>query len=234
MDYFEFKRFRVYHDKCAMKVGTDGVLLGAWADVEGCRRILDIGCGSALVALMVAQRVEDAQVVGVEIDVPAARQAAENCAASPFADRLSVVCTDIANYEDDDKFDCILSNPPFFEESLLPPDARRAAARHTQGLTGKCLIAHAKRLMRPGALFHVVLPSISKEAFVGQCALQGLSLRKQTEVVTREGKTPKRVLLSFVNDVAPQRPLRDTLVLLDRYSNDRSEAYATLTKDFYL
>lgn len=121
MSYFEFKKFRIYHDRCAMKVGTDGVLLGSWAKVDTSQRILDIGCGSGVVALMAAQRSESAQVVGVELDAQAAKQAAENCSASPFAHRLCVICADIADYNDENKFDCILSNPPFLRNLFCLP-----------------------------------------------------------------------------------------------------------------
>lgn len=234
MSYFEFKKFRIYHDRCAMKVGTDGVLLGSWAKVDTSQRILDIGCGSGVVALMAAQRSESAQVVGVELDAQAAKQAAENCSASPFAHRLCVICADIADYNDENKFDCILSNPPFFEESVLPPDTRRATARHTHGLSITSLISHATRLMRPQALFQVILPYSSKSSFIEKCALKGLYLTKQTEVITREGKLPKRVLLSFINAPHTQTADCNELVLLDKDSNQRSKAYSALTEDFYL
>ena len=112
MDYFEFKQFRVYHDRCAMKVGTDGVLLGAWADVENSKRILDIGCGTGLIALMVAQR-SNAEVVGIDIDSNAAEQASENAEASPFSKCITIKRADILKYEDTTGFDTIISNPPF-------------------------------------------------------------------------------------------------------------------------
>ena len=127
---FNFKQFHVAHDRCAMKVGTDGVLLGAWAGVAGASRVLDVGCGSG----MVAQRTA-AHVVGVEIDAPAAEQAIENVAASPWAHRIEIVHADVSDLCPDEKFDHIVSNPPFFAEDLLPPDVARARARHTAGLT---------------------------------------------------------------------------------------------------
>lgn len=121
---FNFKQFHVAHDRCAMKVGTDGVLLGAWAGVAGASRVLDVGCGSGLITLMVAQRTA-AHVVGVEIDAPAAEQAIENVAASPWAHRIEIVHADVSDLCPDEKFDHIVSNPPFF--CRRSPSARRSS-----------------------------------------------------------------------------------------------------------
>ena len=145
-NFFEFKQFKIYHDRCAMKVGTDGVLLGAWADVSKSNRILDIGCGSGLISIMAAQR-SQAYVYGVEIEREAALQAKENAVRSPWASRISIVCEDISNFQDSKGFDTILVNPPFFEEDLLPPDAARASARHTVGLSFATLLQQVSRLL---------------------------------------------------------------------------------------
>lgn len=161
-----------------MRVGTDGVLLGAWAAVEGARRVLDVGCGSGLIALMAAQRNASAYVTGVEIDPSAAADAQANAAASPFAKRVRIVCKDVlqmaarpggdenvgekklttpATCAAKDRassfflppYDCILANPPYHEEDLLPPSARRATARHTAGggLTFAALLRAADALL---------------------------------------------------------------------------------------
>ena len=135
-DYFRFKHFTVWQQHCAMKVGTDGVLLGAWAD--GGQRILDIGTGTGLIALMMAQRFPAAEVTAVEIDEQAAMQACENVAASPFADRVNVIHDDILRYADacaEGCFDAIVCNPPFFVNSLKNPDSKRALARHNDNLS---------------------------------------------------------------------------------------------------
>lgn len=232
MPYFDFKQFRICHDRCTMKVGTDGVLLGAWAEVAGARRILDIGTGSGLIALMAAQR-SRAAVTGVELHSPSALQAAENAAASPFSKRVSIVCTDIRDFSPPALFDCILSNPPFYEETLLPPDPDRACARHTQSLSFEQLIVHACRLLSAGGLFQVVIPHPARTRFVGLCALHGLSLLRATEVVTGPRKQPKRILLRFVHDLTPTHPLTDRLVLTGP-DGKRSPQYAELTRDFYL
>ncbi|MFR1987405.1 MAG: tRNA1(Val) (adenine(37)-N6)-methyltransferase [Prevotellamassilia sp.] len=131
---FTFQQFTIDDSRCAMKVGTDGVLLGAWADLSETTRILDLGCGSGLIALMAAQRNPQALVKGVEIDEAAAADAQANVAASPFHERVQITCADALTLSAPSfEADCILSNPPYHEEELLPPEAQRAAARHTGG-----------------------------------------------------------------------------------------------------
>ena len=131
--YFSFKQFTVYHDRCAMKVGTDGVLLGAWTDVSGARDILDIGTGTGLIALMLAQRSE-AHIVAVDIDEDAVKQAKENVEKSPWPGRIEVERHDICCFNSDIRYDVIVSNPPYFFNSLKCPDGQRNIARHTVGL----------------------------------------------------------------------------------------------------
>ncbi len=229
---FHFKHFSISHDRCAMKVGTDGVLLGAWADVETAQRLLDIGTGCGLIALMAAQR-GVGEVVGVEIDEVSAEEARENVAASAFAERIEIVTGDICTLTDESGFDCIVSNPPFFLEDTLSPDSRRAAARHADTLTFDRLTATAARLLRPGGLFQVILPTQSVRNIHAQCALCGLSLLRRTDVSTRAGKAPKRTLLAFVKGASPTPPHHDTLTLFT-VTNEKTAEYAALTDDFYL
>jgi SAM-dependent methyltransferase len=135
---FRFKQFAVRQDRCPMKVGTDGVLLGAWAEVRpGDRRMLDVGTGTGLIALMLAQR-SAAWITAVDIDVECATQAAENFAASPWADRLDAVSVAVQRYDPVEKFDLIVSNPPYYVDSLLSPDEGRNTARHAAGLPFGC------------------------------------------------------------------------------------------------
>lgn len=148
---FSFKQFHIDDAHCAMKVGTDGVLLGAWANVCEADRILDVGCGCGLIALMAAQRNRAARVVGVELDAAAAADALANVQHSPFASNVEIVCADVLQYAADCglAFDSILSNPPYHEESLLPPASQRAKARHTQGggLTFAALLRVVEHLL---------------------------------------------------------------------------------------
>ena len=216
-----------------MKVGTDGVLLGAWADVANAHRLLDIGCGSGLIALMAAQR-SPADITAVDIDPLSVTQAMENCRNSPFANRISVIETDVREFRPQELFDCILTNPPYYEETLISPDSRRATARHTsEGIAFVSLIAEAKRLMLPDALLQLILPYSATGRFISQCALYNLSLLRRTDVSTQSGKPPKRSLLCFRNNITPTTPLYDTLILSGS-NNSRSEQYIELTRDFYL
>ena len=160
MTGFRFKQFEILQDRCAMKVGTDGVLLGAWA--SGGTRILDIGCGTGLIALMMAQRFPAAQVVGIDIDEEACGQARENVTASPFGDRIDVAHCRLQDYSGEE-FDAIVSNPPFFLNSLKNPDSKRAMARHADTLPFRDLWQGVKRLLSENGIFSVVLPSDVKK-----------------------------------------------------------------------
>lgn len=131
---FKFKQFTIFHDKCAMKVGTDGVLLGAWAPADKAKRILDVGTGTGLIALQLAQRNPHARITAIEIDAAAAGQATENVSHSPWADRVEVICHDFRDYQPENRFDLIVSNPPYFIDALKCPDEQRCTARHAGNL----------------------------------------------------------------------------------------------------
>lgn len=257
---FTFHQFVVHDDRCAMKVGTDGVLLGAWAQLyadshhqakdgespllstknrHSAPRVLDVGCGCGLIALMLAQRFPDSRLVALEIEPEAAAQAAENVNNSPFAAQIAVRCGDFLNHQDEEAlhegelFDAIVSNPPFFEETLLSPVAHRAQARHTAtGLTFARLTMRAAHLLRPGGSLEVIVPKSAQERYHAAAADAGCSLVRATDVQTVARKAPKRVLLHFVKGAAPERVERDTLILL--CDGQRSAQYAELCRDFYL
>lgn len=229
--YFRFRRFTVYHDRCAMKVGTDGVLLGAWAPVGG-QRVLDIGTGTGLIALMAAQRNAGAQVVAIDVDEAAVRQARENVAGSPFADRIAVQCQDVLTYAPGHTFDAILCNPPFFTEDTLPPDDSRALARNSQLLPFDRLIARAAALLAPDGRFSVIIPSAATTDFIALCLREGLHLQQRCNVRTVQRKPVRRVLLSFGRDARAQ--VHDEDLLLMDAEGHRSIAYAHLAADFYL
>jgi len=229
---FQFKQFIINDSQCAQKVGTDSVLLGAWARVEGARRILDIGTGSGLLALMAAQRAPQAQVVGVEIDPQAVIQARENVAQSPFRQRIEIVEQDVKDFRTSEPFDCILSNPPFFQETTLPPDDSRALARHAQFLTFRELTQAADALLSPSGSFHVILPSDLVRDFVTQSLIVGLNLTRRCLVRTVQRKPPRRTLLSF-SRLTPASVAEEELVL-QLPDGSRTAAYNLLAKDFYL
>lgn len=230
---FRFKQFEIWHDRCAQKVGTDGVLLGAWADLKQSKHILDVGTGSGLIALMAAQRASEAEVVGIEIDPDAARQASENAQRSPFSERITITQSDVRDFHSPLAFDCILSNPPFFTEETRPPVSERAIARNTATLTFVELIAAVGRLLADEGCFHVVLPSSAVPGFVALCLERNLRLERQCLVSTVAGKAPKRSLLTFVSGI-PSSPLLVEQLVLQTPDGRRTEACQRLASSFYL
>ena len=233
-DGFRFRQFSVRHDRCAMKVGTDGVLLGAWA--PGGRSILDIGTGTGLIALMMAQRFPEAHVTGIDIDGDAALQARENAAVSPFAPRIEVAHSSLAGFvaaaSPPLSFDSIVCNPPFFLHSLKNPDARRSVARHADSLPFADLFRGVAALLAPSGVFSAIVPAEVFEAFTAEASIAGLFVSRLTRVRTTPRKPPKRSLVAF----SRLRP--DTLAeeecVMSRADGSRSEWYRGLTAGFYL
>lgn len=229
-DGFRFKRFMVNQEDCSMKVGTDGVLLGAWFPASAGMSVLDVGSGTGLIALMAAQR-GAGQVTAIEIDASAAAQAARNAAASEWAGKIQVVASDIADYHTDARFDRILSNPPYFRDSLRSPDAGRNAARHNDRLSYETLVSCSIRLLAPGGLLCVVLPFDAADEFVRCSLTAGLYLARRTDVVTVQGREPKRSLLSF--STVYIQPRTDVLNMREADGNESAQ-YVNLVRDFYL
>ena len=246
-EQFHFKQFTIRHDRCAMKVGTDGVLLGAWGTVAP-PHILDIGTGTGLIALMAAQRCPEAQVLGIDIDGDAVEQARENVAASPFADRVGIrqqSLQELAKEADNTRFSAILCNPPFFEESLLPPDVRRSQARHTPTLPFPVLIHAVGQLLQTNGTFSVILPTNAFDDFRRSCFTARLLCTRLCHVQTTPTKTPKRILATFrltpadstvytsETSALPSKCDGPTTLILN-HGTARTPEYAALTHDFYL
>ncbi len=241
---FRFKQFTVQQDQCAMKVGTDGVLLGALA--TGGSKILDIGTGTGLVALMMAQRCPEAQLTAIDIDAAACGQAAQNVAQSPFAERITIKHTSLSDFADESvqgTFDAIVCNPPFFENSLECPDDRRTAARHTSSLPFAELIANAARLLSDSGTMTVIIPTMAVTRMEAECAYCSLRIARRLHIKTVERKAPKRTLLYITKRSAasPTIPVGasptplasvETQCLME--NGQRSEWYSTLCCDFYL
>ena len=229
--YFAFKQFTVRHDRCAMKVGTDGVLLGAWTDLSHSRRILDIGTGTGLIALMLAQRCMDARITAIDLDSAAVEQAQENIQASPWKDRTEALQQDICTYHPNGTFDTIVSNPPYFIDSLKCPDGQRSTARHTDTLDADRLIGKVSELLTSDGQFSIILPAEQTEDLIRVASEKGLHPSRQTWVITRPGLSPKRILMEFRKTPVTLQP--DELVIeLERHVY--SEEYIALTQEFYL
>lgn len=223
---FEFKQFSVDDEQCAMKVGTDGVLLGAWADVAESKHILDIGTGSGLIALMVAQRSVEAKVLGIDIDANAVSQARSNFAKSPWSERLTAEQCDVRELCTEQQFDHIVSNPPYFVETTESPNEARATARHATHLKFGDIIAVAERLLADGGGLSVILPT-DVAAMFRRAAFERLWLSRQTNVVTKPGEAPRRTMMEFRKTPHPLNPHCDILAI-------GGPEYREIVKDFYL
>ena len=231
--HFHFKRFSLAHDRCSHKVGTDGVLLGSWVNIKQHDKfLLDIGTGCGLIALMLAQRSkEDVRIDAIEIEERDATQARENIASSPWVQKVTVIHQAIESFPATRQYDLIVSNPPYFSKSLLPPDQHRTRARHTQLLTFENLLASAKRLLSPAGRFAVVLPAVEGIRFTDLAAALGLFPVRRTTFQTRGHKPIERVLIEFSGENV--RPEETSLILYGEDGN-WTDAYTNLTKEFYL
>ena len=249
--YFRFKQFTIFHDRCAMKVGTDGVLLGCWAitppypSPQGRGiRILDIGTGSGLIARILMQRFPEAEVEGIDIDEAAVEQAKENMRAYPCPlpkgkGTGSIYLSRLQEWDPGYEYDLIVSNPPYFQNSLKNPDKGRELARHTDSLSYEELLAHSARLLTMHGQLAIILPADAEQEICTLAARYSLYLTHVTRVYSKESQPPRRVLLQFEKSesqdhgITESRPLEDTLVLEDN-KGGRSAAYQELAKDFYL
>lgn len=228
---FQFKQFTIHQERTAMKVGTDGVLLGAWAEPEKASNILDIGTGTGLLALMAAQRNPGARIDAIEIEPEAAGQAKENAAASPWHDRISIHPVSLFNFTAACLYDCILCNPPFFSNSTKTPDNGRTTARHTDTLPHEALIRSVVHLLAGNGSFYIILPTEEAEIFMRLAEAARLYVARITKVLPNPGKKPKRYLMKFTFDWIPV--VTDKLVIeLSRH--EYTPEYISLTKDFYL
>lgn len=232
--FFQFKQFTIYHNKCAMKVGTDGVLLGAWAETESCNRILDIGTGTGLIALMLAQR-SKAIIDAIDIDADACLQAQENADSSPFAGRIKIQHSAMSDFAQasTDLYDLIVSNPPYFVDSLKCPDRKRNTARHTDTLTLEDLLQDSRKLLAPQGRIALILPYDQKERLTDCIRTQKLFLSKETSVIPVPGASPKR-LLAELTATPPASPALSGQLTIEITRHQYTDEYISLTKDFYL
>jgi tRNA1Val (adenine37-N6)-methyltransferase len=231
-DYFQFKQFTIHQDRCAMKVGTDGVLLGAWTDIGEAKRILDIGTGTGLIALMLAQR-SDALIDAIEIDREAAMQAAENVETSPWKNRIRIINTSLNEFiSGKQSYDLIVTNPPYFMNALPATDARRTIARHDHQLNLNGLLRSVKNVLAPDGRFDIILPPEVFHVLTKLATAEFLHSARKTLVHTAPGKPVKRILAEF-SGIMKEELYSE--IVIEKYGRHKySEEYIGLTKDFYL
>lgn len=228
---FQFKQFFIAHDQCAMKVNTDGILLGSIADVHQARQILDIGTGTGLIAIMLAQRSDpDCQITALEIEPNAYQQAVENTQNSAWTDRLSIVKSDLFEAHFEQKFDLIVSNPPYFSDSLASRNAERDLARSiTQSHIA--WLNQAKKWLAEQGKISFILPTQEAEKLLEQSQTSGLFCSGIYRIITKMGQMPKRMIVTF--QFTPQIRQEKTLIVYDE-QNQYTPDFVALTKDFYL
>lgn len=232
---FEMKEFSVAHDQCAMRVNTDGCLLGAMAadhqEPESVKRVLDIGTGSGVIALQLAQRFPNAYVDGVEIHGPSAKQATSNFRNSPYSSRMVCYHEPLQEFELNHQYDLIVSNPPYFEDGPTRMDQGVAAARHALTLDFKTLVHSAAKLLKSTGTFWVILPCDRSERFLDEALDEGLFLNRIIRIQPREGKEANRCIFGLCkhNDCEPRR---SQLTIYDARHNYTDEAAAIL-RPFY-
>ncbi len=233
-DFFEFKKFRIKQDKCAMRVSTDAVLLGAWTSTNGSKYILDIGTGTGVIALMMAQKSE-ARIVAIDIDKESYEQALTNVQESNYADRISVIHCAFQDFvqEQSQKFNLIVTNPPYFIDSLKSNTGSRTIARHTDTLSFDDLISGVKKILHEKGKFCLILPKNEAETFRSKAEAHGLYLSKLMRVrTTTEKSSEKRHLMQF--EFKESEFSESTLIIeADSHRNYTAE-YKALTKDFYI
>lgn len=231
-DYFQFKHFTVRHDRCAFKVGTDGVLLGAIADIRGRRNILDVGTGSGLVALMLAQRC-DAEIVAIEPHIDSYRQAGGNIAESPWAGRIGVVNCSLQDFNPGDtRFDLIVSNPPFFIASLKNPDPVKSLSRHNDTLTHKDLLEGSVRLLTGEGILQVIMPVAEGRKFVEMAPDYELYCCRITHVSPTPSSGPKRMVMAFSR--RKSEVSESNLTIETGIRHEYTPEFVELIREFYL
>lgn len=232
-NYFKFKQFTIYQEKSAMKVGTDGILLGAWTGVKDCTRILDIGTGTGLIALMMAQRC-NAQITAIEIEADAAEEAKRNVENPQWNNRVEVQNISVQEFakSEQTKFDLIVSNPPFFSNNLKAGNKKRTLARHSDSLPFSQLILCSYGLLKESGRLSIILPVDAAQEFILLTKRFRLFLTRLTKVYPNQSKPNHRYLMEFSKENISC--IESNLFIEDLSPKKYSEEYKNLVKDFYI
>lgn len=228
---FHFKQFVVHQSDTAMKVGTDGVLLGAWANPSKTFKVLDIGTGTGLIALMMAQRYKESQITAIELDNKAFLEAQNNFLISPWSDRLTAVEGNIIDYSFSEKFDVIVSNPPFYNSTFKQLDEKRAMARHTQSLSYSDLLSAVNKWLTHDGKFYTIIPFEEESVFINIAEKIGLFANEICRVKGNALVEYKRSLLAFsFNSI----PTKISELVIEKSRGEYTDDYIALTREFYL
>ncbi|TAL80293.1 MAG: methyltransferase domain-containing protein [Bacteroidetes bacterium] len=231
-DYFTFKQFTINQDKSAFKVGTDGVLLGACADIAGVKSILDIGSGTGLIAIMLAQRC-DALITAIEPDKNSFIQAKGNVNLCKWRNRIRVIRSDLQNFSPgNEKFDLIVTNPPYFCNSLKNPDPRKSSARHNDSLTSDEILKGISRLMEDDGRLQIILPYVEGNVFIAEAQKSGLYCNSILKIKPLPAAEIRRLVLTF--SMKRLTVTERFLTIEHGKRHEFTEEYINLTRDFYL
>lgn len=242
-DVFRFRQFSVKHDKCGMKVGTDGVLIGAWTcwmlrqkNIDEEITVLDVGTGCGLISLMIAQECTHANVTGIDIEDDAVEQARENVAASAFCNNIKIEKVDFNDLQYfSSKYNAIVSNPPFYTENILSGNTSRDNARHTSALSFETLTKHSSHLLAENGDLCIIIPTEYVSNVIADCCAVQLYLSHRVDIKTTLRKAAKRTILHFVKSMqARSVPSSHTTMLMRDETNELTDEYKALTDKFYL
>ncbi len=239
---FRFKQFAVSHHRSSMRVGVDGVLIGAWAgkDASGVRHILDAGCGCGLIALMAAQRFEDAYIDAVDIDVASMEEASANFSDSPWSNRLKAVNADLNEWMShaQKKYDLIISNPPYFNAGILSPDTPREKARHQDSLSPGRLVTMATNLLNTDGRLALISPKDSLSEIIKAAEASEMAVKRITYVKGNHESEIKRVMVELAKVKIPpdtnHNNLIEEVLVIEERRGEYTPEYKALTEDFYI
>jgi len=230
-NHFSFKQFTIYQDKSAFKVGTDGVLLGAYADLTRVTNILDIGSGTGLLSIMLAQRCE-AMITAIEPDHDSFIQSCENVNLVEWQNRIKIINSALQNFNsENEKFDLIVTNPPYFCDSLKSPDPRKSAARHNDSLTSGEILTDVKRLLKEDGRLQLIMPYVEGNVFIADASRYGFYCNNILKIRPLPESEIRRLILTFTR--TKKIPVEKFLTI-EHGRHQFTDDYINLTKDFYL